>query len=59
LSSAFVVFGVGASLSIVVFIMELIFKRVRYHRNQLLKIDEKCAMKKTKENDFFDPKYFW
>ena len=61
MSSAFVVFGVGTSLSILVFLMELIFKRIRYQRQLLLKInDEEYAMKKAKEKkEFFDPKYFW
>ena len=60
MSSAFVVFGIGASLSILVFLVELIFKRIHYHR-KLFKIDqhEKPTTKMREKKCSFDLKYFW
>lgn len=58
LSSAFVVFSVGTSLSILVFLVELIFKRVHYHR-KLLKINQKEFEIKIEKKEVFDSKYFW
>lgn len=61
MSSAFVVFGVGASVSILVFLLELLSKRIHYQGSKVLKIDndKSTTENKRQQKEFFDLKYFW
>ena len=62
LSSAFVLYGVGVGLAVLVFLVELLFNRIRQHRDELIKIEqEKAAASAAGAEELarFDPKYFW
>ena len=62
LSNAFVLYGVGVGLAVLVFLVELLFNRIRQHRDELIKIEqEKAAASAAEAEELarFDPKYFW
>ena len=62
LSSAFVVFGLGVCLSILAFLVELIFKRISHHRvipGTTVTPNANAKKDLVEKADYFNAKYFW